>query len=34
MIRRGEIDHALVVAGLLWWLADEAPGGASAPSEP
>jgi 8-oxo-dGTP pyrophosphatase MutT (NUDIX family) len=27
MIRRGEIDHALVVAGLLWWLADERPGG-------
>ena len=29
MIRRGEIDHALVVAGLLWWLADERPGNAS-----
>ncbi len=28
MIRRGEIDHALVVAGLLWWLADDRPGGA------
>ncbi len=27
MIRRGEIDHALVVAGLLWWLADERPPG-------
>ena len=26
MIRRGEIDHALVVAGLLWWLADERSG--------
>ncbi|WP_165066642.1 NUDIX hydrolase [Paludisphaera rhizosphaerae] len=23
LIRRGEIDHALVVAGLLWWLAAE-----------
>ncbi len=22
MIRRGEIDHALTVCGLLWWLAD------------
>ena len=32
MIRRGEIDHALVVAGLLWWLADERPGGAPTPS--
>ena len=26
MIRCGEIDHALVVAGLLWWLGDERPG--------
>ena len=32
MIRRGEIDHALVVAGLLWWLADQRPGSAPAPS--
>lgn len=32
MIRRGEIDHALVVAGLLWWLADERPVSAPAPS--
>mgnify|MGYP001054001093 CR=1 FL=1 len=23
MIRNGRIDHALVVAGLFWWLADE-----------
>lgn len=23
LIRRGKIDHALVVAGLLWWLAAE-----------
>jgi 8-oxo-dGTP pyrophosphatase MutT (NUDIX family) len=26
LIRRGGIDHALVVAGLLWWLAEERPG--------
>ncbi len=32
MIRRGEIDHALVVAGLLWWLADERPDSEPAPS--
>ncbi len=33
MIRRGEIDHALVVVGLLWWLADERSGNAPAPSD-
>ena len=26
MIREGRIDHALVVAGLLWWLGTEDPG--------
>lgn len=26
MIREGQIDHALVVAGLLWWLATKSPG--------
>ena len=26
MIREGQIDHALVVAGLLWWLGTEGPG--------
>lgn len=25
MIREGKIDHALVVAGLLWWLGTECP---------
>ena len=24
MIREGQIDHALVVAGLLWWLGTKA----------
>jgi hypothetical protein len=23
LIRAGKVDHALVVAGLLWWLAEE-----------
>jgi 8-oxo-dGTP pyrophosphatase MutT (NUDIX family) len=26
LIREGRIDHALVVAGLLWWLAARSPG--------
>ena len=26
MIREGQIDHALVVAGLLWWLGTKSPG--------
>jgi hypothetical protein len=26
MIREGQIDHALVVAGLLWWLGTRSPG--------
>jgi ADP-ribose pyrophosphatase len=34
MIRRGEIDHALVVAGLLWWLADERLESTPVPSGP
>ena len=26
MILAGKIDHALVVAGLLWWLGTKSPG--------
>ena len=26
LIREGRIDHALVVAGLLWWLGTQSPG--------
>ena len=26
LIREGRIDHALVVAGLLWWLGTQGPG--------
>jgi 8-oxo-dGTP pyrophosphatase MutT (NUDIX family) len=26
MIREGQIDHALVVVGLLWWLGTKSPG--------
>ena len=26
LIREGQIDHALVVAGLLWWLGTRSPG--------
>jgi len=29
LIRSGEVDHALVVAGLLWWLAEEKAGAKS-----
>jgi hypothetical protein len=26
LIQEGQIDHALVVAGLLWWLGTKVPG--------
>ena len=34
MIREGEIDHALAVQGLLWWLAGEIPGSPLATPSP
>ena len=33
MIRDGQIDHALTVAGLLWWLARELPESPLAPAD-
>ena len=34
LIREGQIDHALTVLGLLWWLAGEVPGSPLAPAGP